>query len=59
MEKVLAAMHGPFPELTILEFLSESETAPVIPDIFLGGDAPRLRTLSLTHIPFPFPVYFT
>ena len=49
-------MQGPFPELTILEFLSESEAAPVIPYSFLGGYAPRLRTLSLTHIPFPFPV---
>jgi hypothetical protein len=56
MEKVLATMRGPFPEMTILEFLSESETAPVIPDSFLGGYAPRLRTLSLAHIPFPFPV---
>ena len=56
IEKVLATMQGPFPELTILEFLSESEAAPVIPKSFLGGYAPRLRTLSLTRIPFPVPV---
>ena len=43
MEKVLAAMQVPFPELTNLEFFSYDET-PVIPDSFLGGSAPRLRS---------------
>jgi hypothetical protein len=54
MEKILAAMQVPFPELTKL-WLSSScdETMPVIPDSFLGGSAPRLRVFHLYGIPFP------
>jgi hypothetical protein len=55
LEEVLAAMQVPFPELTqmVLSSDDDSETALVIPDSFLGGSAPRLRTLSLKCIPFP------
>jgi hypothetical protein len=42
-----------FPALTDLILSSNDERAPVLPDSFLGGSAPRLRTLSLTGIPFP------
>ena len=52
MEKVLAAMQVPFPELTELCFSANDDTAAV-PDSFLGGSAPLLRYLSLRHIPFP------
>jgi len=52
-EKVWAAMQVPFPELTGLALESRSETAPFLPDSFLGGSAPRLRTLALYAIPFP------
>jgi hypothetical protein len=52
MEKVLAAMREPFPALTYLDLVSKDNTEPVIPDSFLGGSAPRLRSLSLDRIPF-------
>ena len=42
-----------FPALTDLILSSNDGKAPVLPDSFLGGSAPRLRTLSLTGIPFP------
>lgn len=60
IEKCLAAMEGPFPELTILELRSEDHcettTAIQVPDSFLDGSAPRLHFLSLTRIPIKFPV---
>jgi hypothetical protein len=52
MEKVLAAMQEPFPALSYLELVSKDKTEPVVPDSFLGGSAPRLRSLSLDRIPF-------
>ena len=42
----------PFPELTILR-LSSSEVVTAVPDSFLVGRAPRLRSLGLEGIPFP------
>ena len=56
LEKVLAQMQVPFPELTDLrlsKFYSFDETPPFIPDSFLGGSTPRLRHLTLDGIPFP------
>jgi hypothetical protein len=55
LEKVLAAMQVPFPELTDLQLISggETETLPVIPDSFLDGSAPRLRIFTLSGISFP------
>ena len=53
-EKVLAEMQVPFWALTDLKLQSNDETASVVPDSFLDGSAPpRLRSLSLDHIPFP------
>jgi hypothetical protein len=52
-EKILAAMQQPFPELTRLHLMFEDDTAPVIPSSFLGGSAPRLRSLSLFRVPLP------
>jgi hypothetical protein len=52
-DKVLAEMQVPFWALTDLKLQSNNETAPVIPDSFLDGSAPRLRNLSLDRIPFP------
>ena len=52
MEKVVAAMQEPFPALTYLDLVSKDKTGPVIPDSFLGGCAPRLRSLSLGCVPF-------
>jgi hypothetical protein len=54
-EKLFAAMQHPFPELTRLQFHCEArdEIAPVFPNSFLGGSAPRLQSLILGGIPFP------
>jgi hypothetical protein len=44
LEKLLAAVQVPFPELTYLRlWLSDIETPPVLPASFLGGSAPRLK----------------
>ena len=53
MEKVSAVMQEPFPELTGLHLYSNEITMTVLPDLFLGGSAPRLRFLDLQGIPFP------
>ena len=53
MEKVLAAMQVPFPELTRLRLWSSDKSLPVTPDSFLGGSAPHLRVIDLWSIPFP------
>ena len=52
----LGAMQQPFPEPTdlYLSYNSKSnETMTVVPDSFLGGSAPRLKSLRLYGIPFP------
>jgi hypothetical protein len=51
--KEFAAMQEPFPALTELSLRSFAKNAPVFPDSFLGGSAPRLRDLRLVGIPFP------
>jgi F-box-like len=43
----------PFPALTSLNLRSNDEKAPVLPDSFLGGSAPRLREICLEGVPFP------
>ena len=54
LEKVFAAMHVPFPELTSLGISRwRGEMGTVPPDSFLGGSAERLRLLRLERIPFP------
>jgi hypothetical protein len=51
-EELVPMMQEPFPALTVLQ-LWASETASALPDMFLGGSAPRLQTLVLRGIPFP------
>jgi len=52
--KEFAAMDEPFPALTSLELYSvQEQNVPVLPDSFLGGFAPRLRSLHLDGIPYP------
>jgi hypothetical protein len=51
LEELLQAVQEPFPELTHL--LLSSHGGPVIPDLFLGGSAPRLQGISLDSVPFP------
>ena len=48
-----AAIDEPFPALTILDLISLGQDVPVLPDSFLGGSAPRLRSLDLAGIPYP------
>jgi len=51
--KEFAAIDEPFPALTSLVLVSFGHNAPVLPDSFLGGSAPRLRSLVLDGIPYP------
>jgi hypothetical protein len=52
LEDILEAMQVPFPELTHLMLFHNGQMAPVS-DSFLGGSAPRLRSLQLDQIPYP------
>jgi hypothetical protein len=52
-EEVLGAMQVSFPMLTDLILSSDIEIAPVVPDSFMGGSAPRLQYLDLKHVPIP------
>ncbi|KAF8502730.1 hypothetical protein F5888DRAFT_1904330 [Russula emetica] len=49
----LAAIQIPFPELTHLRIKTYDSPEPILPDSFLAGTAPRLRSLILDSIPFP------
>jgi F-box-like len=55
LERLLKVMQVPFPALTYLDlkFSDQWPRAPVLPDTFLGGSAPRLQSLMLWGIPFP------
>ena len=48
-----SAMQKPFPELTDLRLNTNDGTGPILSDSFLGGTAPRLRSIFLSNIPFP------
>jgi len=48
-----AAIDEPFPALTSLALWSHAPNVPVLPDSFLGGSAPRLRSLDFYGIPYP------
>jgi hypothetical protein len=53
-EKLWTAMQVPFPELAVLDLLSRGPPyGTVLPDSFLGGSAPRLRSLTFRDVPFP------
>ena len=58
LERLLTVVHEPFPVLTKFLLTSTDESVTVLPETFLGGFAPRLRSLELTGIPFPsFPKF--
>ncbi|KAI0291276.1 hypothetical protein BC826DRAFT_1106031 [Russula brevipes] len=42
-------------DVPILEIWSKDSSMAVLPDSFLGGSAPRLRSLVLNGVPFPTP----
>jgi hypothetical protein len=57
LRKLAAAMQQPNPTLKYCYLTSHDESAPVLPETFLGGSAP-LETFILQGIPFPtFPEY--
>ena len=51
--KQFGAVKKPFPALTELKLRSYDKSAPVLPDSYLGGCAPRLQELFLRGISFP------
>jgi hypothetical protein len=51
--KEFAAIDEPFPALTNLVLVSYGQEVPVLPDSFLGGSAPCLRSLDFLGIPCP------
>jgi hypothetical protein len=53
LERLSIVMQESFEALTYLDLAFFGLLAPALPDTFLGGCAPRLRTLSLWGIPFP------
>lgn len=60
LEEALETMQQSFPALTELGIRWQDddtdeidETAPIVPDSFLGGSAPRLRHLDFYSVPFP------
>jgi F-box-like len=61
LERLVAAMQKPFPELTSLDISAASNEQhyrggtppPIFPDSFLPGSAPCLQSLCLGRIPFP------
>ena len=53
LDIVLAAMQQPFPKLTDLRLWSNDESVLVVPDLFLGGSAPRPEVLTLNRVTFP------
>jgi hypothetical protein len=52
LSRSVAAKQRPFPLLTDLELRSDNEWGILLPDSFLGGSAPRLRSLRLEFISF-------
>jgi hypothetical protein len=58
LEKLFAVMQGPLPVLTHVHVITKDESAPVLPETFLSGSAPRLQSFTLHGIPFPsFPKF--
>ena len=53
LKRLAVVMEGPFPSLTSLVLYSNDEPAPLFPESFLGGSAPRLRSLRLDNVPIP------
>jgi hypothetical protein len=53
LERFAAVMQEPFPALTYLRLSSPELTTLVLPETFLGGSVPRMRSFALVGIPFP------
>ena len=58
VQRLVVAMQEPLPALTTLYIGSLFQGRLVLPDTFLGGYAPRLRSLTLHHVSFlAFPIF--
>ena len=58
MERLATVLHEPFPDLTTFLLFSTDVSMPVLPETFLGGFAPHLRSFVLRGVPFPsFPKF--
>ncbi len=58
LEKLFAVMQEPLPVLTHVGVSTQDESAPVLPETFLGGSAPHLQSFTLHGITFPsFPKF--
>ena len=53
LRRLVTTTQKPFPELESLHLGMDGENFLVLPNTFLGGSAPRLRSLTLKCIPFP------
>ena len=57
LKRLITVLQEPFPALESLHLVIDDnqtgETLPVLPNTFLGGSAPRLRSLHFDRIPFP------
>ena len=53
LEELVGMMQETFPMMELVRLLLEGESVPVLPEAFLGGSCPRLRTFWLSGIPFP------
>jgi hypothetical protein len=56
LKSVFAAMQKTFVALKHMYLRAIDDMPPLVPDSFLGGSAPHLRSLWLNRIQFPFPV---
>ena len=53
LERCAVFMQESFPVLRTLSLQCHVEIPPVLTDAFLGGSAPSLRRLKLSHVSFP------
>ena len=63
LETLVTVLHKPLPVLTSFSLHSTDQSVPVLPETFLGGSVPRLKSFHLSGIPFPsfpkFNLHFT
>jgi hypothetical protein len=53
LDRLVSTLQKPFPELKFLYLEIHGVTLPALPGTFLGGSAPRLRSLHLGRVPLP------
>jgi hypothetical protein len=53
LNELVTVLHKPLPVLAHFSLSSYYSSVPALPETFLGGSAPRLRSFVLKGIPFP------